>query len=249
MSTMSRRRSQAAPSGPTPGPPPGHHVRAGLRDALTVVVAYIPFSLALGAALATSGVDPFRAWASSPLMFGGAAQLVTVQLLADGTAAAVIVSTALVMNSRHLLYGASLAPHTRGWTRRTRGLAATFLADPVYALAIARFEARPDDDAHARLRYYLAMAVTCWVGWLGLTAAGGLLAGALPTALPLHLAAPLTFLLLLIPTLKDRPGFVAAGVAGAVAVPAADLPLGLGLLVAATCGIAAGYGTERIRHA
>lgn len=123
--------------------------------AAAVVLAYVPFALALGAALVA----------------------------------------VVVVNARHLLYGVSLAPHTRGWSTRTRGAGAFLLADPVYALAIARFE-RPDHGGSDtdRLGYYTAVGLTCWTGWLLLTGAGGLLAGALPTALPLHLAAPLTFL-------------------------------------------------------
>lgn len=246
MSTLSQPPARGRAE--TPMSPQGQDVRDGLRDALTVVTAYIPFSLALGAALASSGVAPLTAWASSALIFAGAAQLVAVQLLSEGAGVAVIVLTALVINSRHLLYGASLARHTRSWPRSTRGFAAYFLADPVYALAIARFEGRRD-DSDARLRYFLAMALTCWTGWVTLTATGALLAGALPTALPLELAAPLTFLLLLVPTLKGRSSFVAAGVAGGVAVPAAGLPLGLGLLVAATAGLGAGALTDRLGRA
>lgn len=242
MPTLIRRPTTGTPSAP---------LRSGARDALTVIVAYVPFALALGAALASTRVDPVVAWSSSLLVFAGAAQLVAVQLLAKGSSIAVIVLTVLVVNSRHLLYSASLAPHTRTWSRRLRGFTAYFLADPVYALAIARFEgpAGKGEDGASRLRYYLAMALTCWVGWVSLTAAGGLLAGALPTELPLELAAPLTFLLLLIPTLKGHAGYASAAVAGVVAVPAGGLPLGSGLLLAAAVGILAGRLTERIRHA
>jgi len=226
----------------------GSAVGDGCRDGLTVVVAYVPFGLALGAALGSSGVDPAVAWSSSFLVFAGAAQLVSVQLLADGAAVTAVVLAALVVNSRHLLYSASLAPYAQGWDRRTRGLAAYFLADPVYALAVARFESREDGD-RGRLGYYLGAALTCWTGWMALTAAGVLLAGALPTSLPLQLAAPLTFLLLLLPTLKDHAGYAAALVAAVVAVPAAHLPLGVGLLPAAAAGIAAGALVEGVRRA
>lgn len=222
----------------------------GCRDGATVVVAYIPFALALGAALATTSLNPVVAWSSSFLIFAGAAQLTAVELLADGSAAPIVILTALVVNARHLLYSASLAPHTRNWRRITRGLVAYFLADPVYALAIGRFRGRTADGERTRLRYYLAMATTCWIGWLTLTATGGLVAGLLPAALPLELAAPLTFLLLLTPTLTDRASYVAAGAAGLVAVAGAGLPLGLGLLVADAVGLLAGaFTAERTRHA
>jgi predicted branched-subunit amino acid permease len=220
----------------------------GLRDGATVVAAYVPFALALGAALAATPVDAAVAWASSPLIFAGAAQLVAVQLLASGAAVPTVVVAALVVNSRHLLYSASIAPHTHGWSRQARGLAAYFMADPVYALAIGRFESR-DDGARDRLAYYVSVGVTCWVGWLSLTASGLLLAGALPMALPLELAAPLTFLLLTLPTLKNHATYAAAAVGGTVAVPAAQLPLGVGLVLATAAGVGAGAAAARRRHA
>ncbi|MGR0220067.1 AzlC family ABC transporter permease [Agromyces sp. ZXT2-6] len=234
-------------TGATPaiGLPRARPVRDGVRDALTVVMAYIPFGLALGAALASTSVDPVVAWSSSALVVAGAAQLVAVQLMSDGAGPVVVVLTALVVNSRHLLYSASMAPHLRGWRRGTRAAGAYFLSDPMYALAIARFEGHPSEDDTARVRYYFAMALTAWAGWLILTGAGGLLAGVLPEALPLELAAPLTFLLLLLPSLKGRPAYVAAASAGVVAVIASPLPLGLGLIVAAAVGMVAGALTER----
>lgn len=225
-----------------------HPVRDGVRDALTVVIAYIPFGLALGATLASLNVDPFVAWTSSPLIVAGASQLVSVQLLSEGAAPVIVVITALVVNSRHLLYSASLAPYWRDWGRGTRAAGAYFLADPMYALAIARYEGKAEDST-ARLRYYLAMSFVTWAGWMILTGAGVLLGAVLPESLPLELAAPLTFLLLLLPTLKGRPAYVSAATAGIVAIIAAPLPLGLGLIAAAIVGMIAGALTERMQAA
>jgi predicted branched-subunit amino acid permease len=226
---------------PRPAPREASALVRGTRDGASVVLAYVPFGTALGAALAHTGVSALTAWSSSPLLFGGAAQLVAVQLLAGGAPAGVVVAAALVVNARLLLYSASLAPHTRGWPRRWRWLSAYLLVDPVYALTVGRFS-RPDDDgdpAH-RLRYYLGAGVTMWVGWLAITAAGVLVGGFLPAALPLELAAPLTFLVLLLPMLTGRAAAAAAVVGGVVALAASGLPLGLGLLCGAAAGVVAG---------
>jgi len=56
--------------------------------------------------------------------------------------------------------------------------------------------------------------------------AGVLLAGVLPTSLHLELAAPLTFLLLLLPLLTHRASYGAAVTGGLVAVAASGLPSG-----------------------
>jgi predicted branched-subunit amino acid permease len=212
-----------------------------VRDVTPIVLAYLPFGLTLGATLAATRVSPAIAWSSSPLLFGGAAQLVAVQLLDTGATVIVVVLAALVVNARMLLYSAALAPHTADWPARWRWAGAYFLADPVYALAPTRFEG-PSGTAHPRdrFRYYLSVGVLLWVGWMAMTGAGMLLGGVLPDWLRLDLAAPLTFLLLLLPMLRGRAAYAAAATGGIVAVAASGLPLGLGLLLGAAAGIAAG---------
>jgi len=111
-------------------------VTRAFRDAIPVVLAYAPFGLALGATLAATHIPPLIAWSSSPLLFGGAAQLLAVQLLGAGASVGVVVLGALVVNARMLLYGAALAPYTAAWPGRWRWLGAYFLIDPVYALAV-----------------------------------------------------------------------------------------------------------------
>lgn len=236
---MTSSTDQAPPEGACHHPGAASSAaRTGAREALAVIVAYLPFGLALGTAMAATGLHPLVAWASSPLLFGGAAQLLAVQLLDAGASAAVVVAGALVVNSRMLLYGASLAPHVRGWPARWRWAAAYLLADPVYALAAGRFRVAGTD--RDRLAYYLAAGGTLWVGWMVLTGAGTVLAGVLPAGLRLELAAPLTFLLLALPMLTGRAAYAAAAVGGAVAAAASGLPLGLGLLAGALAGMTAG---------
>ena len=169
-----------------------------------------------------------------------------MQLLSAGASGIVVVLAALIVNARMLLYGAALAPHAAAWPARWRWLGAYLLADPVYALTAARFS-RPDGGgcARHRLLYYLGVGGALWTAWLAMTGAGVLLAGVLPTSLHLELAAPLTFLLLLLPMLTDRATYGAAVTGGIVAVAASGLPLGLGLLVGAGAGIAVGGNPRR----
>jgi predicted branched-subunit amino acid permease len=215
--------------------------REGIRDGMAVVVGYIPFALALGAAFGSAGVDPFIAWLSSPVMIAGAAQLVTVEMLGAGMGAAVVLTTALVVNARHVLYSATMASLVGHWRRRDRWIAAYLLADPMFALAVARFRAGDSVERRSADRsYFFAASWACWTGWLVLTGAGVLLGHLLPATLPLDVATPLTFLLLLLPSLETSAMRAAAVTGGAVAVIASGLPLGLGLLAGALAGVAAG---------
>ncbi len=214
---------------------------AGFRDAFMIVLGYIPFGLAAGAAMAQTDVAPAVSILSSPIVYAGAAQLAAVQLLDAGASVALVVFSVLVINARHLLYSASLEPHIADWSRGQRLGAAFFLADPIYALAITRFERAEGAGAKAdKIGYYFAAAVTCYLGWSILVATGVALGAFIPEWVPLELAIPLTFLLLLIPLIKDRAGLLAAIVGGFVALLAHPLPFGFGLMIGAVAGIIAG---------
>jgi predicted branched-subunit amino acid permease len=214
-------------------------VYEGVRDAAPVLFAYVPFGLALGAALGATGLPRGVAWTSSPLMFAGAAQLAAAQLMSAGAASVVVVASAVVINARHMLYSAALSPSITGWRPRSRWFAAYLLADPVYVLAERRFLRTSGRDAR---RYYFAIGLTFWLGWQVLTAAGLVLGGVVPASLHLERAAPLTFLILLLPMLTTRSARIAAAVAATVAVVGSGLPYGLGLLAGSLAGVAAGGG-------
>lgn len=216
-------------------------IRAGVRDGLLLELGYIPFDLAAGAVMAQTSVDPAVSIASGPIIFAGAAQLVAVQLLDVGAAIPLIVLAVFIVNARHLLYSASLEPHLAGWSRKQRLAGAFFLSDPTYALAITRFE-RPGGagSKSEQLGYYFSMSIVLWVGWAVLLALGVLFGGLIPPWVPLQLAIPLTFLLLVLPLLKDHAGVVAAAVGGLAALAAQSLPLGSGLIIGAIAGLVAG---------
>ena len=215
--------------------------RAALRVAGVIVASYIPFGIAAGAAMGATTVDPLISILSSPIIFAGAAQIAAVQLLHIGAALGIVVLTVAVINARHLLYSAALAPHLANWSLGQRMGAAFLLADPVYALAAARFDTPGGGGSDREKRaFYFTAGLTCLVGWTSLLAIGIVAGGFIPEWVPFELAIPLTFLLLTLPLIKNRAGLVAAAVAGIVALLAHGLPLGVGLMVGAVAGVAAG---------
>ena len=83
------------------------------------------------------------------------------------------------------------------------------------------------------------------VAWPTGTWIGFLVGGSIPDGLQLGFAVPLMFLALLIPSIRDRAGLVAALVGGAVTILAGEAPANTGLLIGAACGIAAGMMVKR----
>jgi predicted branched-subunit amino acid permease len=85
------------------------------------------------------------------------------------------------------------------------------------------------------------------VVWQAAVLAGALVGAGLPASWRLEFAAPLAFIAISVPLLRDRAMVLAALAAGATVVLAHGLPLRLGLALAAVAGIATGLLAERKR--
>lgn len=211
-----------------------------MRSGGVIIVSYIPFGIAAGAGMGATSVDPLLSILTSPIIFAGAAQIAAVQLLHVGAALGIVVLTVAVINARHLLYSAALAPHLADWSTPQRLGAAFLLADPVYALAAARYDTADGGGTREKRAFYFGAGLVCLVGWTSLLAVGIVAGGFIPEWVPFELAIPLTFLLLTLPLIKNSASLVAFAVAGIVAFVADPLPLGVGLMVGAVVGVVAG---------
>lgn len=217
----------------------------GVRALSPLLLAVVPFGLVLGVtAASSSAVGGVLGIATSSIIFAGAAQLVTIQLMDGGTSTAVVIMTALIVNLRHLMYSAALAPHFSEWSRLSRLLLPYLLTDQSFALSIVRYETT-DDSVYKRW-FFFGAGMGLWVPWQLSTAAGVILGAQIPDSLDLGFAIPLVFLVLLIPSVQTRPGLSAAVVGGLVAVLASDAPYSLGLVIGALVGVAAGVVLERV---
>lgn len=222
---------------------------AGFLAVVPIIPGVIPFGMICGVTGIKAGLSPDVVMGMSVLIFAGASQLATIQLLTAGALPLVILFTALVINLRFSMYSASLAPHFQHLPKRWRWPLAYLLTDQAYAMSINRYL---NDESAIRDRehwFYLGIAITMWLVWQPATAAGIVLGAAIPPSWSLSFAIPLTFMALLVPGLRDRPSLVAAMVGGSVAVIAAHLPFNLGLILAALSGICAGVIAETLQRA
>src|SRR3954464_10831648 len=84
---------------------------AGVKATFPLVVGAIPFGIIFGASASSNGLSTGGALAMSALVFAGSAQFIASGLIAQHTPLAIIILTTFVVNLRHMLYSASLAPH------------------------------------------------------------------------------------------------------------------------------------------
>ena len=217
---------------------------AGVRAEIPLMLGALPFGLIYGALAREAGIPPAAALAMSSIVFAGSAQFIGTELFASGSPGAVILLTTFVLNLRHLLYSASVAPRLRHLRPAWKWLLGYLLTDEAYAVTITRFQVRKPTDAD-RHWFFLGAGLTLWAGWQLSTAAGVLLAAGIPTGWDLEFALPLIFIAIIVPMLTDRGTRLAALTAAVVAVAAAGAPLRAGLMAGALAGITAGWLVDR----
>lgn len=219
---------------------------AGAKAELPILLGVSPFGLIYGVLAVNAGLPPALAFAMSSVVFAGSAQFVAAQLIGSGAPAIVILSTTFIVNLRHTLYGASVAPYLEHLSAQWKYVLAYLLTDEVYAVAISRFAQDtflPSRPPHAHW-YFFGAGLAQWSAWQVSTAVGIVLGAQVPPGWGLDFTVALTFIALIVPVLTDRPSVAAALAAGILSVVAASWPHKLGLVVAAMGGIVVGLIVE-----
>ena len=214
------------------------HFWAGVRAEIPLLIGVFPFGLIYGALALNAGLSTAAAQLMSSIVFAGSAQFITAQLVHESTPGFIIVLTIAVVNLRHMLYSASLAPYAAALPTRWRALLSYLLTDEAYAPTILHYE-KEGLTPHVHW-FWLGAGLALWFTWQISTALGIFLGAAIPESWSLDFALPLTFIAMAVPVLKDRPAIAAALSAGVVALVAFSLPYRLGLILAALVGILVG---------
>ncbi|GLZ85665.1 AzlC family ABC transporter permease [Pseudomonas sp. BN414] len=219
---------------------------AGVRTLIPLTPGVVPFGLVAGVMAIDMGMSPGMTMAMTLLFYSGSAQMAALQLLHNDVLPVAIVMTALVINLRFVMYSASLAPFLHHLPRRWTWPLSYMLSDQSYAICILKLSSGElGRFAHF---FYAGTAVTMWVSWQLSVLAGVYLGASIPSSWSLSFAIPLSFLAILVPSIRSVPSLGAAAVGGVVAVFAVDMPYNLGLVTASIAGIVAGVLIENARQ-
>jgi len=215
--------------------------RAGLLATLPLFPGVAAFGLLYGMMARQAGLTPFEALLMSAMVHAGASQFTAVGMWNASGAAAIILTT-LILNLRHLLMGASVAPYLRRLPLRWKALLALWMSDESYALAIAAYQ-----DGSGSRTYFFGANLGIYFIWPVSGLIGALLGAAIPdpARFGLDLVFPLAFLGLVAGFIKNRADILVALFSGAVALLAAlILPGKWYVLVAGIAGSLLGVSLE-----
>ena len=177
-------------------------IRAGIKGAVPVVVSAFPFAILFGAIAVDNGLSAFEATLLSATVFAGASQMVGIELFGHLIAPWMIVFSIFAVNFRHVLYSAGFGRRISHWPRLQQAIGFFFLTDPQYAEA----ERRGEEGKPVTFAFYMAMALTLYVFWVGGTLLGALFGSLItdPHAIGLDFLLPIYFLGLVM-EFRERP--------------------------------------------
>ena len=172
----------------------------GMIDVAPHMLSVIPFGIICGAIGVELGFNPYLVYAMSIIIFGGASQIVFLQLLSGGASSIVAVTSVGVINSRHLLYGAVISEYLEKLSFIKKLLISYFVVDQGFAESNKFFKKNKTEEY---LHYHLiGTGGTLWICWQIATLAGIILGSFVPEELGLKFTIPLTFIAIVVQDLK-----------------------------------------------
>jgi len=187
----------------------------GLTQATPIILGYVPIGFAYGVMAQKSGLSTAHTVGMSLIVYAGASQFIATGLFAAGIPALSIVITTFVVNLRHMLMSAAMAPHLKTWTKPQLTAFAYELTDETFAVHAARFAGHKPD--RAEVFWINALAQMAWVTGSYLGTVGGQV---VPDPKPwgLDFALPALFVALLVLQIRDRLQIGIALATGVLAV-------------------------------
>ena len=171
-----------------------------MLDIFPHMLSVIPFGIICGAIGVELGFDPYLVYAMSIIIFGGASQIVFLQVLSGGATSLVAVTSVAIINSRHLLYGAVLSEYLEKLSFIKKLLISYFIVDQGFAESNKFFKKNKSEQ---HLHYHLiGTGCTMWICWQVATLSGIILGSFVPEELGLKFTIPLTFIAIVVQDLK-----------------------------------------------
>ena len=207
----------------------------GVTDVSPLMIPVVPFGIIFGVLAIDLGLSPITTMGMSIIIFGGASQIIFLQLFSAGASSLVILSSVGAVNARHLLYGAVLSEHMSDFKMTWKIIFSYFLVDQAFAVTNPYLKKSTDKN---KVFHSFGAGATCWIIWQTTTIIGIYLGSIIPDKLGLSFAVPLTFLALIVNDLRKLINVIVIIISGLIATFGYEIiPFKAYVIVAAVSGL------------
>jgi len=217
----------------------------GITDVSPLMIPVVPFGLIFGILAIEIGFSPLATMGMSLIIFGGASQIILLQLFSGGASSFVIISSVGAVNSRHLLYGAVVSEHISDLKLIWKIIISYFLIDQAFATSNEYFKKSKEKNKYFHL---IGGGFTCWIIWQSTTFLGIILGATIPEKLGLSFAIPLTFLAILVNDFRKMINVIVILTSGLVALFGYNyIPYKAYVIVAAFAGLLTAFILTKVK--
>lgn len=176
------------------------HIIQGMKKSVPICIGYFPLGLAFGVIAQDYGMNLFEVALMSILLFSGSGQFITVALMTIGASLTSILVTILLVNSRYILFSASLSPYLKKFPSWLIAIITMGVTDETFVLSTAHFrENKPEAG------FWLALNITSHFSWISSTILGAYVGNFITgmEAFGLNFALPAMFIALFFMTAEN----------------------------------------------
>ncbi|WP_205341625.1 AzlC family ABC transporter permease [Denitrificimonas caeni] len=219
----------------------GQRFWLGALHIIPLCLAVFPWGVLTGSMAVSQGFTPLQSIGLSVFLFAGAAQLVTISMVAAGSGFVAICLTILVITAQHLLYALILREHVSSLPLKKRLPVAFLLTDELFALSVGK---KSYDFA-----YLMGAGLCFYLAWIGFTLIGVVLAASVPNLADYHLDFSIvaTFIAIVVPMIKRLSSLVGVVIALMLSLVLSSLAVPGAIVIAGLLGMLCAVGVARWR--
>ena len=138
----------------------------GFLLTLPIMIGIIPLGVIFGAQAVQAGFEPLSAIFMPAINFAGGSEFAVIPLWSVTPPILLIIATTFLINSRHLVMGAALAPYLNGQPLYRIALIYFLMCDETWALTLqemSRLEDQTDKKPSVSISFYLGIGGTLWI--------------------------------------------------------------------------------------
>ena len=213
----------------------------GALHIIPLCLAVFPWGVLAGSMAVTQGFTPLQSVGLSVFVFAGAAQLVTISMVAAGSGFIAICLTILVITAQHLLYALILREHVSSLPLKKRLPVAFLLTDELFALSVGK---KSYDFA-----YLMGAGLCFYLAWIGFTVIGVVLAASVPNLADYHLDFSIvaTFIAIVVPMIKRLSTLVGVVISLVLSLVLSSLAVSGAIVIAGLFGMLCAVVVARVR--
>ncbi|PGV46013.1 AzlC family ABC transporter permease [Bacillus sp. AFS037270] len=185
--------------------------KKGIQAGVSIGIGYFPIALTFGLLAKTSGLSIYETVLMSLIVFAGAAQYISLSLIAYGTGIFEIILTTFIVNIRHFLMSATLNEKVEEDHLLNKLVYAFGITDETFSVAATRGNS-------VTTGYMFGIISVSYSSWVVFSGVGHLIGASLPQTLQDSMGVALyaMFIGLLVPSMKKSAKVIFLAVLGAV---------------------------------